>query len=34
MTDADLVQQMENLLRETAESHHQAFIATRGEDPE
>jgi hypothetical protein len=34
MDDTDLVQQIENLLRETAESHHQAFTATKGEDPE
>ena len=34
MKDADLIQQIENLLTETAESHHQAFIATEGEDPE
>lgn len=34
MKDADLLQQIENLLTETAESHHQAFITTEGEDPE
>jgi hypothetical protein len=30
----DLLQQIENLLTETVESHHQAFIATEGEDSE
>jgi hypothetical protein len=34
MTEDNLVQRIENLLRETAESHHQAFIATQGEGPE
>jgi hypothetical protein len=29
-----LQQQLENLFREASEAHHEAFIATGGEDPE
>jgi len=31
---ADLIQQVADLFRETGRVHHQAFIATDGDDPE
>ena len=31
---ADLIQQLADLFRETGRVHHQAFIATDGDDPE
>jgi hypothetical protein len=34
MIDTDLTQSLETLFRQTAEAHHQAFMATDGDDPE
>ena len=34
MVDKKLAQQLEELLRETGEAHHQAYIETDGADPE
>ena len=33
MTDHELEKNLEELLAETGPAHHQAFIATNGEDP-
>ena len=33
MTDHELAKNLEELLAETGPAHHQAFIATNGEDP-
>jgi hypothetical protein len=34
MTDIDISQKLEDLLRKAGSAHHQAFIKTNGEDPE
>jgi hypothetical protein len=34
MSELDLARRLENLFRETGESHHQAYIETDGADPE
>lgn len=34
MTDAELVAEIEELLREAGAAHHQAFLASDGADPE
>jgi len=34
MTGIDIAEELEELFRKTGSAHHQAFIKTKGEDPE
>ena len=34
MTDMEIAEQLEDLLRKTGSAHHKAFIKTNGEDPD